>query len=48
MSKIEALKAFANNPNSVVFGKQNNNLMAQVEAFKAVCGESSGQFRKKK
>lgn len=36
MAKIDAVSAFAQNKNSVVFGDQGNNLMAQVETYNMV------------
>lgn len=36
MEKINAIETFASNKNSVVFGEQGGNLMAQVETFKMV------------
>ena len=38
MAKIDAVGAFASNKNSVVFGEQGNNLMAQVETYNMVKG----------
>ena len=36
MRKIDAVDAFAKNNNSVIFGEQGNNLMAQVETYNMV------------
>ena len=36
MQKIDAIESFANNKNSVIFGEQGGNLMAQVETYKMV------------
>jgi hypothetical protein len=36
MQKIEAISSFASNKNSVIFGEQGNNLMAQVETYNMV------------
>ena len=36
MAKIDAVSSFANNKNTVVFGEQANNLMAQVETYNMV------------
>jgi hypothetical protein len=34
LAKIEALDSFSQNTNSVIFGEQQSNLMAQVESYK--------------
>lgn len=36
MRKIDAVDAFAHNKNTVIFGEQGNNLMAQVETYNMV------------
>ena len=36
MRKIDAIDSFASNKNSVIFGEQGGNLMAQVESYKMV------------
>jgi hypothetical protein len=36
MRKIDAVDAFSQNKNSVIFGEQGNNLMAQVETYNMV------------
>jgi len=36
MRKIDAIESFANNKNSVIFGEQGGNLMAQVETYNMV------------
>lgn len=36
MRKIDAVDAFTKNPNTVIFGEQGNNLMAQVETYNMV------------
>ena len=36
MAKIEAISSFAANKNSVIFGEQGNNLLAQVETYNMV------------
>ena len=36
MAQVSAVESFAANKNTVVFGSQNNNLLAQVESFNMV------------
>jgi len=36
MRKIDAIDSFASNKNSVIFGEQGGNLMAQVESYKMI------------
>jgi DNA-binding FrmR family transcriptional regulator len=36
LQQIEAVKSFIQNKNSVVFGEQANNLLAQLETYKMV------------
>ena len=36
MQKIDAVNSFASNKNSVIFGEQGNNLLAQVETYNMV------------
>jgi len=36
MRKIDAVNSFAENKNSVIFGDQGNNLMAQIESYNMV------------
>jgi len=39
MRKIDAVDAFAQNRNTVIFGEQGNNLMAQVESYNMCAGK---------
>jgi len=36
MSKMDAVNTFSKNKNSVIFGTQSNNLLAQVETYNMV------------
>ena len=36
MSKLDSVNEFSQNKNSVVFGTQSNNLLAQIETFNMV------------
>lgn len=36
LKKIDAVNSFANNKNSVIFGDQGNNLLAQIESYNMV------------
>ena len=36
MAKIDAIQTLAGNKNSIIFGDQGNNLMAQVETYNMI------------